>query len=237
MSIPAVVRLVVLCAVLAWPTFANAVDAPAAPKAAPAALAAPEAANTSPLMRETRAYVAQVTEERNQLRSDNDRLTNQGGFLAGYALLITLVAGWLAFRQLHRQRPAAADTPDTDLFPASDGSTRVTVRKNATITIRNSATQQAEVVESVQTRTRFQRSEPTTNRHTRSKPASEAAAVPVAPPPASTTRVMRQVTTPTAGTASVPRPATVRVEHHSDRLEPLSVAVKPGTGAITRPTR
>jgi hypothetical protein len=210
----------------------------------------------SALMRETRQYVAQVTEERNQLRDANDLLRNRQGLLAFYGVVMTLLAGWLLARQLKGNTGTPGTVGDTDIFSSSTAIQRnpsptVVMRKNATITIRNGTTQQAEVTERVQTRAAFVKvktdpaitkpsstrsvTRPQAREATPSAAAKAAESVPK-PSPAPTLptqRMERMASVPV--TASVPkRPSTVGVEHQSDRLDPVEVAVKPGTGSIRR---
>jgi len=199
---------------------------------------------------ETKQYVAQLTEERNLVRQENETLRSQQGLLLVYGVVLTLLSGWLMFRALSR-KPATGkpDEIGTDPF-TNTGGTAVTVRKNATITIRNSNTQQAEVVGLVQTRRAYARSESSSHIRsaTRTVERRDAAPLPTSTPvptrrvlapeldPA--TPVMHTPTTrrhePAAAKVPAKAPATVRIEQQSDRLEAVEVAVKPGTAPVHR---
>lgn len=198
---------------------------------------------------ETKQYVAQLTEERNLLRQDNDTLRSRQGLLLIYGVVLTLLSGWLMFRSLSR-KPATGkpDEIGTDPF-TNTGGTSAVVRKNATITIRNSNTQQAEVVGQVQTRRAYARTETAshTRAATRALERRDAAATPTPPPvPAHraiapeldpATPVMHTPTTRRHAPPTAPIPGkapTVRIEQQSDRLEAVEVAVKPGTGTARR---
>ncbi len=216
-----------------------------APEATPAT---PAVDDGSLFVNETKQYVARLTEQRNQMRDENETLRSRQGLLLIYGTLLTLLAGWMMFRALAR-RPATGkqDEPGTNPFPVA---TAVTVRKNATITIRNGSTQQAEVVEQIKTRHAYARSEtgshvkPAT-RIERRETARETAKVPAATPaparpviapeldpatPVLHTPTKRHLATSTVAKA----PATVRIEQKSDRLETVDVAVKPGTGTVRK---
>lgn len=239
--------LLVLC--LSIPAFSATGEPPAAAPATVAITKTVAADERSLLARESKQYLAQLTEERNSLRTANETLGTRQGLLIGYGVLMTLLAGWLMKRALAAAPAVKSKETDTDIFPA-DGTT-TTLRKNATITIRNGATQQAEVTEKVQTRHAYARSD-TGSHHRRAAvangdtgatvrnpttPRADAAITPKAttvppatPPPAElapTTQVRAR------STATTQRP-TVRVEHASDRLAPVEVAVKPGTAPIHR---
>jgi prepilin-type N-terminal cleavage/methylation domain-containing protein len=203
---------------------------------------------------ELKQALARLAEERNEIRVANDKLQDQRWLLIIYAGVMTLLAGWLGLRLLARPQTTSETTNDTEAFPADDGTAVTTRRKNATITIRNGATQEAEVTERVQTRRYFNRGD-TATLVKRTEPVAQA--------PRTTTRIERRTETHVAPatrdptptpmpqvvpieqpserrkeTSSFPtesRPATVRVEHRSDRLE--QVALKPGTAVTARTTR
>jgi hypothetical protein len=227
-----------------------AAESSSATTAPPPALAATKN-DPSALMRETRQYVAQVTEERNQLRDANDGLRNRQGLLAAYGVVMTLLAAWLIARQLKGATGTAGSPGDTDIFSSSTSVERnpnptVVMRKNATITIRNGATQQAEVTGRVQTRQAFARTDTATQpRPNPTRSIARTPTPPVAAPTVGSETVRKQLPTPAAvpvpasATQSRTHPATtqrptVRIEQHSDRLEPVEVALKPGTGSIRR---
>jgi len=162
--------LVALCLANAGNMIASeSASAPSETVSTPAAIPAPTTAptpaaagteNLSPLMRETRQYVAQVTAERNQFREANDILRNRQGLLVLYGVVMSVLAAWLMVRQLKGVKGMASGTRGTDRLSATSAShpdTTLTLRKNATITIRNGATQRAEVVEKVQTRRAYAR--------------------------------------------------------------------------------
>jgi hypothetical protein len=227
------VRLLLLLCLVAGP----ALSAAEAPKTSPAPAAA---AVESPQQRETRQYVARLTEERNQLREQNDALRGRQGLLLVYGALLTLLSGWLMFRALTRPAgKAKANAPITDAFPAE---TTAVVRKNATITIRNGSTQQAEVTEQVQTRRAFARGDTaaqTRQPATRTVARNDSGTTPppvVAPELEPSAAPVPSTTRRHAATRGNPpqAPATVRVEQQSDRLAPVEVAVKPGTAPVRR---
>lgn len=211
--------------------------------AAPAPTSTTTAGERSLLANETRLYVAQLTEQRNGLRQENDTLRSRQGLLLAYGAMLTLLSGWLVYRSLSR-RSAAGKKPDevgTSPFPAA---ATAVVRKNATITIRNSSTQQAEVVEQIQTRRAYARSQ--TGSHSRAATRS--------PERRDSSSVMASVTNGTVASETVapeldpapptrrhaapqaPAPAsgTVRIEQQSDRLDQVDVAVKPGSNTVRR---
>lgn len=165
-------RTLCLLACLSVGSFVGAAESVAAPKStslAPATPAKPVGDDRSLLMRETKQYLAQMTEERNQLREANETYATRQGLLIGYGVVMTVLAGWLMMRTLSRRTvPARATKADTDAFAAADvrSDTAVTVRKNATITIRNGSTQQAEVTDQVQTRRAFVRTDTGSQRKT-----------------------------------------------------------------------
>jgi prepilin-type N-terminal cleavage/methylation domain-containing protein len=191
---------------------------------------------------EMKHTLARLAQERNQLQEENARLRSQHWLFLIYGGLVTALACWCGLRLLKlSSTPNAKAEIDTDIFASSapaEGGTTAIRRKNATITIRNSSTQQAEVVERVQTRRFFARSDgdievegrSTTNRLVRpmrnqSAPSAEDGAP-------GTTRMTRPQENAPTGPGG--RPATVRVEQHSDRLEPVQVSVKPGTAPVVR---
>ena len=240
------IPLLLMALGLLVPAFATAGEQPSATTArtpASGSTPAPQGDERSLLMREAKQQLAQLTEERNQVRAANEALTTRQGLLIGYGVAMTLLAAWLMMRALTRStvKTAVTDEPDTDLFPA--GGTTAVLRKNATITIRNGSTQQAEMTDQVQTRRAFARSD-TGSHHRRM----------------ATTSIIRKQTNPSANAVIAPelepaRPSapplapapaapnrtstqrvTVRVEQVSDRLAPVEVSVKPGTAPVHRPT-
>lgn len=204
---------------------------------------------------EIKQALARFAQERNEIRITNDKLQDQRWLLLIYAGAMTLLAGWLGLRLLARPQPVAETTKETDPFQADDGTAVTTRRKNATITIRNGATQEAEVTERVQTRRYFNRNDTatltkrteavaqtrrTTNRNERRTETHVALATrdptPTPMPMLLPTEQLRERQTEPVST-SLPtekRPATLRVEQRSDRLE--QVALKPGTAATVRAT-
>lgn len=207
----------------------------------PAAPAGKDAPAESPLLRETRQYVAQLTEQRNQLREENESLRGRQGLLLIYGAALTLLSGWLILRSLKRPAGKAAEAA-TDVFPAG---TTVTVRKNATITIRNGSTQQPEMTEQVQTRRAFARGDTATQaRQPATRREARTATTPTPAPSAAVVAPELDPTTPAAPlttrrhaaarTNAPQQPGTVRVEQQSDRLAPVEIAVKPGTAPMRR---
>lgn len=230
-----------------------------APGATPTAKPTPTA--ESPLLRETRIYVADLTEQRNRLRDENETLRSRQGLLLVYGGVLTLLSGWLILRALTRATGKADDAEvvaSTDVFPV-DGTTTAHKKKNATITIRNSSTQQAEVTDQVQTRRAFARGDtatltrkPTTStvtrRETRTATSLSETRTAASPTPVPAPAVVAPELEPAAPPAPATRrhtaaggkpgkaPITVRVEQQSDRLAPVEVAVKPGTAPVRRAT-
>ncbi len=193
-------------------------------------------------VQDLRDVLAQTVQERNALTADRGTLVSRMWFITVYALLITMVAVWFVWRHLVGQPKTRPDT-GTDVFDSGPVTTSVTVRKNATITIRNSETQQAEVTGSVTTRRFF----------------GKADVASATEPRVDTVRIERrtatarhQTATATARSEQVPqpqvqqpekpvtarierRPPTVRVEQQaSDRMSAVDVDVKPGTGRTVR---
>lgn len=227
-----------------------------------------------------REALAQTTRERDGLSAQVATLEQQRSLLMVVAGLLGIAVGMLVRARLLAKRrrsgaPAQADEieiDEGDPFPEIPAEVAaaptVTIRKNATITIRNGATQREEVTERVQTRRLFSTSDPRrtprketaddrvpdatpaaatepqtpergtvvttrTRSRTNAAPAVEVADGELKP---STDRVARSVGSEANGTATGPgqRPATVRVDHQSDRMEVVEVSVKPGTTGIFR---
>lgn len=213
---------------------------------------------------EIKQALARFAQERNEIGAANEKLRDQRWLLAIYAGVMTLIAGWLGLRLLSRPRISKEGVEDagTVAVAADGGTATATRRRNATITIRNGATQQAEVVERVETRRYFNRGDtatlakrsdtatlakrsdtatPTprtgtrTERRTETHTAPETSdPTPMPTPMAPVKPSARRTESPPSSLPSEMRPATVRVEHRSDRLE--QVPLKPGTGAIGRTT-
>ena len=190
------------------------------------------------LANETRLYVAQLTEQRNQLREENDTMRSRQGLLLAYGALLTLLSGWLGYRSLSKRAGKQPDELGTAPFPTAG---TAMVRKNATITIRNSDTQQAEVVEQIQTRRAYVRTAPGSNGRTATRSlerqgSSTVMAVvtngTVAPELDPATPTRRHAAPQAPGPA--PASATVRIEQQSDRLDQVEVAVKPGSNTVRR---
>ncbi len=190
-----------------------------------------------------REALATTTSERDYLALRVEQVTNQRWLLIAYGFLMSLVAGWLGLILL--KRPAVArplvETSEAEgtLEPNEGTSVTVRQRKNATITIRNSATQREEVVGNVETRRLFARSETRTQHRSdqtpRATPTLEISPVVETDLRPSTDRtVCPTEVTPLASEIPNRRQITVRVEHHSDRLPQVEVALKPGTAAVVR---
>lgn len=245
------IRFLLLVALVSGSVFC--VGSAAEPTTAPAPAPGKPVDDRSLLARETKQYLAKMTEERNELRQANETYATRQGLLVGYSLVMTVLAGWLMMRALTRRTlPATSGKAETDAFSASEArqDTAVTVRKNATITIRNGSTQKAEVTDQVQTRRAFARTD--TGSHHRKTTATFSAPPARTPTPAKPASVIApeldpatpvQVPIPTAttkrttGTGTTQRP-TVRVEQQaSDRLAPIDVGVKPGTTRTHRTPR
>lgn len=151
------IHLLFLVLCLSVPAFATAGEQPSATPTGISATIVP-ADERSLLARESKQYLAQLTEERNALRTANETLSTRQGLLIGYGVLMTMLAGWLMKRALTAAPVVKPKEADTDIFP-TDGATTTRQRKNATITIRNGATQQAEVTGKIQTRHAYARSD------------------------------------------------------------------------------
>ncbi len=196
--------------------------------------------------------------ERKLLTEQVAQLQTQKWFILGCVMVMTGVSIWLGMmilnRGLHPAPPveskAGNKERESDIFPADPRSgniTSVTKRKNATITIRNGATQKEEVSEKMETRRFFNKDDDSnTKRLARGATATivrktakiEAPTIAQQPEIRPTTdRAENKTTpieTPKAVTATQVRPKTVRVDQQSDRLAPVEVALKPGTGPIYR---
>jgi prepilin-type N-terminal cleavage/methylation domain-containing protein len=122
----------------------------------------------SPPSGDLREVLAETTRARDELAARVDGLEHQRGLLIVVAGLLTLAVGVLVRAQLRVQRKKKGtatvsveeiEIDESDPFqdvPADVATaSTVTVRKNATITIRNGATQREEVTEQVQTRRLF----------------------------------------------------------------------------------
>ncbi|HEX3132021.1 MAG TPA: hypothetical protein VHX44_00390 [Planctomycetota bacterium] len=123
---------------------------PAVP--APAAPARVAVVSTVPDLRET---LATTTQERDHLLGEIERLDHQRSLLLVVMALLVGAVGWLARTVLlaDKRTPLAAKSTldESELFPDLPAeviaATTVTIRKNATITIRNGSTQREEVSE------------------------------------------------------------------------------------------
>lgn len=189
-----------------------------------------------------REVLAATASERDYLALRLDQVSTRVGLLVGYGVLMTLLAGWLGVVLLKRPRQVApASAADSAVETHLGTTVTVRQRKNATITIRNGATQRVEVVENVETRRFFPKTEP---RPARVEEVAAAMAtadddliLPDDPAPElrpGTDRSVRAAPDARPEPITSRRPATVRVEHHSDRLPPVEVEVKPGTAAVPR---
>ena len=198
---------------------------------------------------ETKLYVAQLTEQRNLLRQENDTLRSRQGLLLVYGVLLTLLSGYLMFRALRSTSPGdKKDEIGTSPFSASSDTT-VTVRKNATITIRNSSTQQAEVEGKMQTRQAYSRTETASHTRPATRVVERREATQMTPPRAKPVVIAPELdpvapvpTTPkptptrqhTANAVAPRAPLSVRIEQRSDRLDQIDVVVKPGTEKVQK---
>jgi prepilin-type N-terminal cleavage/methylation domain-containing protein len=110
-----------------------------------------------------REALASATQERDQLAVEIERLGHQRGLLLVVVALLMGAVAWLARTVLlsAKSKPLVAESmqQESEPFPDLPGeivaATTVTIRKNATITIRNGATQREEVSGQVQTRRFF----------------------------------------------------------------------------------
>jgi prepilin-type N-terminal cleavage/methylation domain-containing protein len=238
----------------------------------------------SPAGGDLREALAGTTRERDELAQRIDRLENQRSLLIAVAGLLTVAVGLLVRAQLlARRKPGteidAIEMDANDPFPEGPAdlvaATTVTMRKNATITIRNGSTQREEVTGQVQTRRFFSSGDtrrtsrrdstvaeprgdetpppqpsvvkaPETGTRTITNQGTRRVTVSLSPTTAkgdgetelkpSTDRVPRPTATETGAnqTDGPRRPATVRVDHQSDRMEVVEVTVKPGTTGVYR---
>ncbi len=191
-----------------------------------------------PAVPDLRDALASTTRERNTLAEKAEQVTKQYWLLIVYGMVMTVVAGWLGLALLRRSASPKTKPADDPLDDFSGTTVTVRQRKNATITIRNRETQREEVVSNVETRRMFARSE--TSSETKANPTTRSYKRPLEQVPQgenelrpSTDRTTR-ATTPAAQPITNRRQVTVRVEHHSDRLAPVDVQLKPGTGAMVR---
>ena len=106
--------------------------------------------------------LAHVVIERNVISSQRDSLLQQRWLIVGYAVVASLLAGWLMrISLLRRSLPTAHAALKVSPSAPSSGSDSTRKSTNATITIRNATTQQPEITERVATRKLF-KSKPTT---------------------------------------------------------------------------
>ena len=110
---------------------------------------------------EMKQALVRSAQERNELKAANELLQNQSWLLIFYSVAMSFLCGWFGLRMLAESTPVKHQNVNTDIFSTNNtgaDSASASGRKNATITIRNSITQQPEVVELVETRKLFQRS-------------------------------------------------------------------------------
>ncbi len=167
-----------------------------------------------------RDALAHVVIERNVITSQRDSLLQQRSLIIGYAVVASLLAMWLLYAYLRRPaapRSAATDSWTTTATVRRDGKGHP--RTNATITIRNSTTQEPEVVERVTTRRLF-----------RTRPAAEATtkvmATPthLAKPPAPAAPAAAAAATPAcAPILPIARPAPARPERRHPEYPPSNM--------------
>lgn len=198
---------------------------------------APAPSVTPPAATDLRDVLAATTSERDHLLIQVERLQQQRIVFIVVAGLLALAVGLLVRARLLVGRPkkAVAEVSDdnSDPFPEAPAelvmATTVTVRKNATITIRNGATQREEVSGQVQTRRFFSGDTRKTSRREstveapREEPASPA---PVVTAPA-----------PTPGTKTIVRSATNRIAAPI-QVTPAEAAepdLCPSTDRVSRP--
>ena len=159
-----------------------------------------------------RDALAQVVIERNVVTVQRDSLQQQRWLIIAYAVVASLIAGWLLHRSLRREQARVVAGRQAPPVPETRPVRRAT---NATITIRNGATQQAELTERITTRRLFQQ-RPTPPRPLVPVPAATAAPAPVVAKP------------PAAKTPSAPSPA---LERKTTSATPRPAASAPGTRA------
>ena len=196
--------------------------------------------------------------ERNALSEEVAQLQTQKWFILGCVMVMTGISIWLGLMILNRglhpaplaENKTVKKERESDIFPADTQTgniTSVTNRKNATITIRNGATQKEEISEKMETRRFFNKDEDSNSKRIARgatanvvRKTSKIEAPPVDQEPSlrpisdRTEKKATPMETPQAVTATQSPPKTVRVDHQSDRLAPVEVAVKPGTGPIYR---
>jgi prepilin-type N-terminal cleavage/methylation domain-containing protein len=171
--------LAALVALAAWSAAAGA-EGPVA-KPAPDAVAKPLPAavaskpSPSPAQVNLKEALVKATEERNHLRDERDRLMSRQWLIAGYALLISLIAAWLGLKYLEAgPRSAPEGGSGTDFFPNNEvepttptgatvrrglGTTATVRRGNATITVRDTD-QQVQTSGKLETRRLFKSADP-----------------------------------------------------------------------------
>ena len=160
--------------------------------------------------------LAQVVIERNAITNQRDSLLQQRWLIVAYAVVTSLLVGWFIRANLLQHSGSAIKEP-TLVVPV-DAATRK--RTNATITIRNSATQRPEIIERVVTRQLF-KARPTSAVAARMVSASVVMAKPIL----SAVTATAQTTTPVAI-----KPATTPVV-----IKPAVAVTKPVTPAPSDP--
>lgn len=159
-----------------------------------------------------RDALAQVVIERNVAASERDSLLQQRWLTVVYATIASLLALWFMWAYLRRPNPGLRPVETVRLAPTTRRATGDRPR-NATITIRNGATQQPELIERVQTRSVFRSRQPgTTTRRTATGQTTTVMAAPAKttpPRPVATPAQPSSAAAPTvAPTTTAPRPRT-----------------------------
>lgn len=163
-----------------------------------------------------RDALARAVIERNAISNQRDSLVQQRWLILAYAALASLLAAWFIRAHLRRPELIGAVVP-----LVAQSSTNSTKRANATITIRNGTTQQAESTSRVTTRKLFRYRTAT---HAQTTPAPPAPVRTPAQPPTPQRQFTGATTTVFRAPAVRPPPATTPVP------PPAMAPQRPGPG-------
>jgi prepilin-type N-terminal cleavage/methylation domain-containing protein len=150
-----------------------------------------------------RDALARTVIERNTITTQRDSLIQQRWLIIAYATFASLLAAWFIRAHLRRPAQTGAVVP-----PEVQSTTKVTKRANATITIRNAATQKAESISRMTTRKLF-RYRTTMNAESKTTPPASAPAP--AQPPSPQRQFTGATTTVFRTTATRPPPSAIPV--------------------------
>ena len=97
-------RLATCCLLLMSVTMGDRVGAEETPNTASSSTPS-TTEDISLFVSETKLFVAQLTEQRNLMREENETLRSRQGLLLIYGVLLTLLSGWLILRELRSASP------------------------------------------------------------------------------------------------------------------------------------